>query len=67
MAENNAEATPDTPAYGRRQMLKKLSTAVGGVFAIAVAGCAQQQSEGWERPDWLRSKQGSNGNGRGRR
>jgi hypothetical protein len=67
MVGNNAQATRDTPAYGRRQILKRLSMAAGVAAALGVAGCAQEQASDWKRPDWLRSKQGSNGNGRGRR
>jgi hypothetical protein len=67
MAGHKAEAPAETVSYARRQLLKLLSTAAGGVCAMAVAGCAQEQTKDWERPDWFRSKQGSNGNGRGRR
>jgi len=67
MAGNNTQATLHTPVYGRRQILKRLSMAAGVAAAIGVAGCAQEQPSDWKRPDWLRSKQGSNGNGRGRR
>jgi len=47
--------------------MRLLSTAVCGAFAMGVAGCVQEQAREWERPDWMRSKQGTNGNGRGRR
>jgi len=67
MAEHTAEPPVATPSYARRQLLTLLSTAATGAFALAIAGCAQEQAEEWERPDWFRSKRGSNGNGRGRR
>ena len=41
-----------------------LSIAVYGVLAMGIAGCAQEPTQSRERPDWMRSKQGSNGNGR---
>lgn len=47
-------------------MLTLLSTAAGSAVALAIGGCAQEQAEDWERPDWFRSKRGTNGNGRGR-
>lgn len=67
MAEQNAESSAATPSYARRQLLTLLSTGAGGAVALAVGGCAQEQTQDWERPDWFRAKRGSNGNGRGRR
>ena len=67
MAERKAEAPAKTVSCARRQLLKLWSAAAGGACALAIAGCAQEQTKEWQRPDWFRSKQGSNGNGRGRR
>jgi len=39
----------------------------GGAFALAIAGCGQEQTKEWQRPEWFRSKKGSNGNGAGRK
>jgi hypothetical protein len=38
-----------------------------GALAIAMAGCGQGSAENSEKPDWMRSKRGSTGNGAGRR
>jgi hypothetical protein len=67
MAEHNAEPPAEGAFRARRQLLKLLSMAVGGPWVLAVAGCGQEQTKEWQRPEWFRSKQGSNGNGRGRR
>jgi len=67
MAEHNAEPPAECPFRARRQLLTLLSMAVGGAWVLAVAGCGQEQTKEWQRPEWFRSKQGSNGNGRGRR
>jgi hypothetical protein len=66
MAEHHAEVSTQTAHRARRQALKLLSIAVYGVLAMGIAGCAQEPTQSRERPDWMRSKQGSNGNGRGR-
>jgi len=66
MTEHKAEApSAETASHARRQVLKLLSTVACGAFAMGIAGCAPAQER--ERPDWIRSKQGSNGNGRGRK
>jgi hypothetical protein len=65
MAEHNAEPSAEAPSYARRQLLKLVS--IAGVCATAIAGCGQEQTKEWERPEWFRSKQGSNGNGAGRK
>jgi hypothetical protein len=67
MTEHKAEASAEASQSARRQVLRMLSTAVCAAFALGVAGCAQEQPREWEQPDWFRSKQGTNGNGRGRR
>ena len=67
MAEHKAEAPAETVSYARRRLLTLLSSAAGGFCAMAIAGCAQEQTKDRQRPDWFRAKQGSNGNGRGRR
>jgi len=68
MSEHNAEEpSAETASHARRQVLKLLSAAACAAFAMGVAGCAQEQAQERERPDWFRSKQGTNGNGRGRR
>ncbi|MGH6960514.1 MAG: hypothetical protein ACREE7_08535 [Dongiaceae bacterium] len=67
MAEHHAEASTETHFRGRRQVLKLSSIAVYGALAIGMAGCTQEHTQGWKRPDWMRSKQGSSGGGRGRR
>jgi hypothetical protein len=67
MTEHKVEASAETFSHARRQVLKLLSTAACGAFAMGVAGCAQKQAQERERPDWMRSKQGSNGNGHGRK
>jgi len=51
----------------RRQALRQLSVIVCAALAITLTGCAQGSAESWERPDWMRSKRGSNGNGAGLR
>jgi hypothetical protein len=66
MAEH-AEAPAETSSCTRRQILTLMATAAGGGFAMTLAGCAEEQTQGWKRPEWFRSKQGSNGNGAGRR
>jgi hypothetical protein len=67
MTEHNANASEDAPSHTRRQLLKLLSTVASGALAMGVAGCAQEPAQEWKRPEWFRSKQGSNGNGHGRR
>jgi hypothetical protein len=37
-----------------------------GALAIAMAGYGQGSAENSEKPDWMRSKRGSTGNGAGR-
>ena len=59
--------TEASPSPARRQALRVLSVIACAAFAISLAGCAQGSAESWERPDWMRSKRGSNGNGAGRR
>jgi len=66
MDERRAAASAQTPAHARRRVLTLLSTAACGVLALAVTGCGQERTESRDRPDWMRSKRGSNGNGRGR-
>jgi len=58
----SAEANPS-----RRRLLSGLAVAACGALAVGLPACSQEPAERWQRPDWLRSKQGSNGNGRGRR
>jgi hypothetical protein len=67
MPEHHAAASTETSARARRHVLKLLSIAVYGAAFVGLAGCAQGAEQGWKRPDWMRSKRGSNGNGRGRR
>jgi hypothetical protein len=67
MAEYHATGSTKAVARSRRQALRLLSIAVYGALAIGIAGCAQEPTQSWKRPDWMRSKQGSNGNGRGRK
>jgi hypothetical protein len=67
MAEHHAEASTQATPRARRPVLKSLSIAVCGALAMGIAGCAQEPTQSWKRPDWMRSKQGSNGNGRGRK
>jgi hypothetical protein len=62
MGGSESEATPTL-----RHALHALSVIGCAVLAIALTGCAQGSAESWERPDWMRSKRGSNGNGAGRR
>jgi hypothetical protein len=58
--------TEATPPPTRRQALHALSVTVCAALAITLTGCAQESVDSWERPDWMRSKRGSNGNGAGR-
>ncbi len=67
MAEYHAAVSTKAVARTRRQVLKLSSIAVYGALAMGIAGCAQEPTQSWKRPDWMRSKQGSNGNGRGRK
>jgi len=67
MAERNTEPSAEDPFRTRRQLLKLLSMAAGGAWVLAIAGCGQEQTKEWQRPEWFRSKKGSNGNGAGRK
>jgi hypothetical protein len=57
MPEHNAEVPT------RRRALKILSSTMGLAFAVALAGCASGSTKPWQKPAWMRSKRGSNGNG----
>jgi hypothetical protein len=67
MAEHLAEVSTEAQRRSRRNALRLLSIAVYGALAMGIAGCGQESRQSRERPDWMRSKQGSNGNGRGRK
>jgi hypothetical protein len=67
MVERRAETLVDGCADERRQALKLLSAAAFGALALALAGCAAGSAENWDKPVWMRSKRGTNGNGAGRR
>jgi len=67
MAEHHAEVPRVMRPRSRRKALRLLAVAVYGALAMGIAGCAQEPAQSKRRPDWMRSKQGSNGNGRGRR
>jgi hypothetical protein len=67
MAEHKAEQSAERAARTRRQILRLLSIAACGGFAVGGAGCAQDGAQEWQKPDWMRSKRGSTGNGSGRR
>jgi len=67
MAEHHADVSTETLPCSRRKALRLLSIAVCGALAMGIAGCAQEPMQSRRRPDWMRSKQGSNGNGRGRK
>lgn len=45
----------------RRWLLVSGPLAVGAMLALA--GCSQVKQEPWQRPDWLKGKRGTNGNG----
>jgi hypothetical protein len=67
MAEHHADVPVETLPCSRRKALRLLSVAAYGALATGIVGCAQEPVQSRERPDWMRSKQGSNGNGRGRK
>jgi hypothetical protein len=67
MADRPAEASTASLPRSRRRALRLLSIAVYGALAMGIAGCTQEPAQSQRRPDWMRSKQGSNGNGRGRK
>jgi hypothetical protein len=67
MAEHHAEVSTEARPRSRRGALRLLAIAVYGALAVGIAGCTQEPMQSRQRPDWMRSKQGSNGNGRGRR
>jgi len=66
VGESQFEAI-NTSSSPRRQALRTLSAIACGALAVALAGCGQGSVEGLEKPDWMRSKRGSTGNGAGRR
>ncbi len=63
MAEQRAETYADDGSRGRRQALRLLSAAACSALAMVLAGCASEPAESWDKPAWMRSKRGSNGNG----
>jgi hypothetical protein len=67
MAEHHAEMSRVVLPRSRRKALRLLAIAVYGALAMGIAGCTQEPAQSRRRPEWMRSKQGSNGNGRGRR
>jgi hypothetical protein len=66
MTERHTEPSTDAPFHARRRLLKLLSIAAYSALAAGLAGCAEESTKSWERPDWFRSKRGTNGHGRGR-
>jgi hypothetical protein len=46
--------------------LKVLSSTACIALVVALAGCTAGSTKSWQKPAWMRSKRGSNGNGGGR-
>jgi len=65
MVEHKTDASGE--ARSRRRLLRFMAAAACAALAVGLAACGQEPAQDGRRPDWLRSKQGSNGNGRGRR
>jgi hypothetical protein len=60
MSEDRAEVST------RRRALKVLSSTACIALVVALAGCTAGSTKSWQKPAWMRSKRGSNGNGGGR-